>query len=128
MDLGGCGGVLSNGFLIHILHTAYCGLNYLCLCLSVILIHTSYCVSVVESSSVELRTRWNVPQCSNMDFCSKRIIPLPLPFRHLLLFVYSISYLRSLLTTPSLDTSDLNYNHLSVNKFSDTAMDNFSGI
>lgn len=41
-------------------------------CLSVILIHTIYCVSTVESSSVELRTRWNVPQCTNMDYCSSR--------------------------------------------------------
>lgn len=39
-------------------------------CLSVILIHTTHCVSTVESSSVQLRTRWNVPQCTNMGCAS----------------------------------------------------------
>jgi len=65
MDLGGCGGVLSNGFLIHILRPEL----PVSVCTGVCLLYLfipPIVSSTVESSSVQLRTRWNVPQCTNM--------------------------------------------------------------
>lgn len=74
MDLGGCGGVLSNGFLIHILRPEL----PVSVCTGVCLLYLfipPIVSSTVESSSVQLRTRWNVPQCTNMGCAA----PLPLP-------------------------------------------------
>lgn len=78
MDLGGCGGVLSNGFLIHILRPEL----PVSVCTGVCLLYLfipGHCVSTVESSSVQLRTRWNVPQCTNMGPHSYYFVPFP-PF------------------------------------------------
>jgi len=74
MDLGGCGGVLSNGFLIHILRPEL----PVSVCTGVCLLYLfipPIVSSTVESSSVQLRTRWNVPQCTNMGCAA----PPPLP-------------------------------------------------
>lgn len=76
MDLGGCGGVLSNGFLIHILRPEL----PVSVCTGVCLLYLfipPIVSSTVESSSVQLRTRWNVPQCTNMGCAA------PPPLRHL---------------------------------------------
>lgn len=76
MDLGGCGGVLSNGFLIHILRPEL----PVSVCTGVCLLYLfipPIVSSTVESSSVQLRTRWNVPQCTNMGCAAP-----PPPFRH----------------------------------------------
>lgn len=75
MDLGGCGGVLSNGFLIHILRPEL----PVSVCTGVCLLYLfipPIVSSTVESSSVQLRTRWNVPQCTNMGCAA---LPPPLP-------------------------------------------------
>lgn len=75
MDLGGCGGVLSNGFLIHILRPEL----PVSVCTGVCLLYLfipPIVSSTVESSSVQLRTRWNVPQCTNMG-CALLCLPLP---------------------------------------------------
>ena len=79
MDLGGCGGVLSNGFLIHILRPEL----PVSVCTGVCLLYLfipPIVSSTVESSSVQLRTRWNVPQCTNMGCrCSATLSPPPPP-------------------------------------------------
>lgn len=79
MDLGGCGGVLSNGFLIHILRPEL----PVSVCTGVCLLYLfipPIVSSTVESSSVQLRTRWNVPQCTNMG-CAAPPLPAPsVPF------------------------------------------------
>lgn len=75
MDLGGCGGVLSNGFLIHILRPEL----PVSVCTGVCLLYLfipPIVSSTVESSSVQLRTRWNVPQCTNMG-CAVLCSPPP---------------------------------------------------
>lgn len=75
MDLGGCGGVLSNGFLIHILRPEL----PVSVCTGVCLLYLfipPIVSSTVESSSVQLRTRWNVPQCTNMG-CAAPPPPVP---------------------------------------------------
>lgn len=75
MDLGGCGGVLSNGFLIHILRPEL----PVSVCTGVCLLYLfipPIVSSTVESSSVQLRTRWNVPQCTNMG-CAALLPPNP---------------------------------------------------
>lgn len=77
MDLGGCGGVLSNGFLIHILRPEL----PVSVCTGVCLLYLfipPIVSSTVESSSVQLRTRWNVPQCTNMG-CAAPPPPAPAP-------------------------------------------------
>lgn len=79
MDLGGCGGVLSNGFLIHILRPEL----PVSVCTGVCLLYLfipPIVSSTVESSSVQLRTRWNVPQCTNMGCAAPP--PLPHHFLH----------------------------------------------
>jgi len=78
MDLGGCGGVLSNGFLIHILRPEL----PVSVCTGVCLLYLfipPIVSSTVESSSVQLRTRWNVPQCTNMGCAAPPPLPTPPP-------------------------------------------------
>lgn len=76
MDLGGCGGVLSNGFLIHILRPEL----PVSVCTGVCLLYLfipPIVSSTVESSSVQLRTRWNVPQCTNMGCAAPPLLLHP---------------------------------------------------
>lgn len=87
MDLGGCGGVLSNGFLIHILRPEL----PVSVCTGVCLLYLfipPIVSSTVESSSVQLRTRWNVPQCTNMGCAVLPPLRLYLSTPYTLLFYF----------------------------------------
>lgn len=105
MDLGGCGGVLSNGFLIHILRPEL----PVSVCTGVCLLYLfipPIVSSTVESSSVQLRTRWNVPQCTNMGCAA----PLPRPPPIFLLLLYTLP--RAPPLSPSLGYLFLSLCHL----------------